>query len=762
MPQCVAEKCNACGKRPGFIFGLRGFGLRQWKHEERCRKKLRNSSADVLLGDQHDFLLSVISSSSLNEYNFKQSKSSSDQHEFILSERPFSGISSGSLYEGHSGCINSRSSSSVKDTNSQYEPVASGGSVISVTSTSSLFEDEDGFYNCRSSSSVNGIDQHFNQNRTPSQQPPLLENLADEDDFEESFSNFGVISSSSLNEYNFKESSSDQHEMLRGTPAAETAPKSTDPDASGAKTRIARKKNIYTELRGQALARAEVTAEWTLAAVVLSYLAGLYSSSGHNFLRQVAPVDLDQKVNQLPDWHSFGSEASTAKWISAMPEVPGMAALFVVVMFFWAVWEATTFPRHHSMQTIWDCIRMVIQFLGDLLVVPLFVFLPGELTEVDYRPTPENKRILAACPSIWRFKQAPWFRNGFLSFTALMYYDLVGYDERMVHREKLKTPDGATIALDWWGVKKPGPNNKSKVLFVASTWCGDAMNHFSRQVFKHFTAEGWQCVVMVKRGCGLIMTNTQDAPVKPWCLNGFEDFQLAVDHVASMCPGVPICGLGPSLGATHLRNYINTVGSKSKLKAAVVVDAGEDYNDAFESLDRRLPLISSVLVMTGKKTLEACGLSTSPWAAIEATGMPRALDRLSQLLGSFSVKPGHQEEPEGVAHKWLREWLAPAHGFESSNSGVAQYLRKCQPADPAGCKVPTLEILSFNDLLCEPSVIQIQQKFHLASKHIVTCVTQSGTHVIRWNGLTGNCWISQVSCEFLEAALKEQGSDLGK
>lgn len=472
-----------------------------------------------------------------------------------------------------------------------------------------------------------------------------------------------------------------------------------------------------------------------MIAVVFSWIAGIYASSGHGLSGDFAspevfiePIAQTVKVIAAPE-------------VFAMPGSPPVGMiLLAVLLLIWSVWEATKFPRHQSMGTVWDCIRMMVQLAGDLLLVPFFIAMPGEVTEVEYRPTPQNKQILAACPSMWRFKQTPWFRNGFVSFAALMYYDFTGYDESMVHREKLLTADGATIALDWFGAKKPGANNKKKVLLVASTWTGDSMNSFSREACKHFTAQGWQCVVVVKRGCGLIMPNVQETAVKPWCLTGFDDFQLAVDRVARLCPGVPICGLGPSLGATHLRNYVNSVGSKSKLKAVVCVDAGEDYTLAFDSLDRRLPLLSCVLVAAALKTFRVCGFA-KPRGSKAQKDVPAA---------------------EGVAHKWLREWMAPAHGFESSSSGVAQYLRTCQPNDPAGCKIPALEILSFNDLLSDPASVQIQQKYHLASPHIVTCVTQLGTHVIRWNGLKGRCWLSQVSCEFLESALKEQGAAMAR
>lgn len=430
-------------------------------------------------------------------------------------------------------------------------------------------------------------------------------------------------------------------------------------------------------------------------------------------------------------------------WEDAVAEPPGWIALAIIAVVIWALWESTKFPRHHSLHSPWDYARMSMQMLGDVALVPFYLFLPAEFTEVLYASTPENERLLACCPSLWRFKQTPWFRNAFLSFCALMWHDLVhtmrGNDANVVHREHLRTPDGGTVALDWFGASKPGANGKTKVLFVTTTWAGDTLVSFPQEVCKHFEANGWQCVSMVKRGCGIAMPNKQTPEsgswVAPWCLGGFDDIQLAIDHVASICPGLSICGIGPSLGAGQLRNYVNKTGFKSKLAAVVVVDAGEDWEIALKSLDHRLPVVAKALAGTAHRACDECGVPAKFESAVPAE----------------SASP----EGEGDLLRFVRERLAPAHGFEASVAGATQYLRSCQFADPAGCQTPTLEILTFNDLLTSVSMTRNTKMLHVASPHIVTCTTRQGTHIVRWNGIRGRCWISQVGCEFLESALKK-------
>lgn len=487
-------------------------------------------------------------------------------------------------------------------------------------------------------------------------------------------------------------------------------------------------------------------------AVVLCLGLGLYTSRGRSLSSDVgSQLDLAEILTWL------------SSRVGDRPEPPGWMGLALVALLLWACWEATKFPRHHSMASAWDNVRILMQLLGDFLLAPFFMLMPPELTEVRYAPTPQNEKILASCPSIWRFKQMPWLRNPLLGFAALLWFDHRDNDRSLVHREKLSTQDGGTIALDWWRCSEPGANGKDKVMFIASTWSGESLVSFSREVCKHFTARGFQCVVMVKRGSGLIWPNEQPpredgTRAKPWCIGGFEDMQQAIDHVAKICPGVPICGLGPSLGGCQLRNYVHATGTKCKLSAAVIVDAADDWNENIESISSRLPLIDGVLRQTADITFDACG---APDARLTEEPPPKGsfyTRMMSRIAGAFATQL--RQQPEGKIFKFIRDRQAPAYGFEATTDGAKKYMQSCNAADPAGCAIPTLHLVSFNDFLIDFKVAKGLQKLYQASPNIVTCSTRMGTHVIRWNGLRGSCWISAVSCEFIESALKQQAGQI--
>jgi predicted alpha/beta-fold hydrolase len=364
-----------------------------------------------------------------------------------------------------------------------------------------------------------------------------------------------------------------------------------------------------------------------------------------------------------------------------------------------------------------------MQLLGDLILIPVYALLPGEVPKLGYSRTHQNLRILERCPTLKYFKQTAWLNNPYLAMGVLMYRDLTEAGSRAIleiDRELLKTPDGGVIALDWW-TSIPEGMVPDKVLVIGSTFTGDALPATQQDICKHFSARGWRCVIIVKRGCGLTMPNLQPESTtsKPWCFSNFDDTNLAINHVADKFPDLPVCGLGLSCGAAQLRNYVYMTGEHSRLNACVVIDAAESWVEAVPSIDHRQPLISKILSIAAARSFQNCN-------------MPNA-DQWTDSVLDFT-----------------RKCMAPAHGFDMD---CMSYFWSCQPADPAGCRVPVLELASYNDVLIDVPGVKDLSNLHMASPHVVNCTTRSGTHIIRWQGLRPQDWLSVVACEFLEASL---------
>jgi len=358
---------------------------------------------------------------------------------------------------------------------------------------------------------------------------------------------------------------------------------------------------------------------------------------------------------------------------------------------------------------------------------------------LGYQNTPQNLEILANCPSLQRFGQTPWAMNGLWAFAALMVGDNLGVDafQKRLRRELVEAPDGGIVAMDWYeaepalGVKPKG------VLLLLSTFTGDALPFCVRTPCQYFAARGWRCVVQVKRGCGMVMPNEQPAgkdniKPKPWCLSGFDDVQLAVDHVARECPGLPIMGIGFSTGAGQLRNYVNTTGKDCKLSGAVVLDASPKWSDAIPSCDERVPLIAQALNFALQVTQKQCG---------------RELETLSPDISNKVMRGGILD--------YVLNNLAPAHGFERSVAGAHKYMESCNPATATIDSVPTLELSTINDMIMNADMARGVQGMYKDSPSVITAMTNNGTHMIRWEGWWPQCWVSRVAHEFLESVLQQ-------
>lgn len=445
------------------------------------------------------------------------------------------------------------------------------------------------------------------------------------------------------------------------------------------------------------------------------------------------------------------SQSLPSSIVSTLPVWVDVLTVLAIVAA--ACWEASRFPRLGSHGTGLLVFRTLLQMLGDLLLSPVRAIMPAERPVLDYQHTPENERILAMCPSLQYFKQTAWLHNSLLSFVVLMFSDFVfgPMNVQNVRRELVTADDGGLIALDWWEPQSQVnlAGKPRKILFIGSTFTGDALVSITRETCEYFTALGFRCVVYVKRGCGLTMPNVQPrvnaagtGPVRPWCLSGLQDFELAVDHVAACYPEAVICGIGFSTGAGQMRNYVNSRGTDSKLAAAVIADAAPRWSTAMVGCDNNLPLISKALVAAARMTFQNIYHDEFAQAKLEASTTKSTRRYLS-----------------GGMMEFVEELQAPGHGFESNPEGTQKYYDSCQPADAAGSAVPVLELLTYNDTLITPDMQDITRKSTERSLNTIVATTRNGTHMVRWEGLIPQCWLRKAAGEFLEAALKVTGKN---
>jgi uncharacterized protein len=236
-------------------------------------------------------------------------------------------------------------------------------------------------------------------------------------------------------------------------------------------------------------------------------------------------------------------------------------------------------------------------------------------------------------------------------------------------RERLETPDGDFIDLDW---AEPAPGNTPlaetplAVLFHGLE--GSSASHYARALMHAVAAEGWRGVVAHFRGCSGEPNrlprayHSGDSAEIGWVLD-----KLGQRHSE-------LCAVGVSLGGNALLKWLGEQGSRTKLRAAAAISVPYD--------------------------LAAANLMLSH-------GIGRAYSRhfLRSLIPSALAKaerfPGHVglDRPAAICDaRTLRDFdevvTAPLHGFAGADdyynrSSCAQYLQ--------GITVPTLLLHAAND-----------------------------------------------------------------
>lgn len=422
------------------------------------------------------------------------------------------------------------------------------------------------------------------------------------------------------------------------------------------------------------------------------------------------------------------------KTVSGCDTLAMYCKIALLLLFIAAVLESLRFPRNEAMRTTPAKVRWVLQLAGDYLLAPLLIFASPEVPELNFQANTRNRRILAKCPALKEFKQMALFRAQNIAYGALMVMDMYGADEKLVRRELLPVKGNGFVALDWWVASDALPPN-ARLLFVNGTFAGDALNSTTRALCRYFNARGWRCVVMTKRGCGMVMPNVQpDDCTLPWCFGGLDDIVTSIDHVAAAFPHAKICGVGLSTGGGQLRNYVNLTGDACRLAAMVSYDAAYDWVNGFPGLDRRDPFLAKLLADNAGGTFANCGSKAK--ACVEAA-MPFSWgeELTGPVMGLATV-------------------VAQLHGYPATREGALEYLQHCTPASYRGCRRPVLELNSFGDNIAGVDQIRlVQERFPAESPYVISAVTKEGAHLIRWEGKFATCWATRVSYEFLDAAL---------
>lgn len=153
-----------------------------------------------------------------------------------------------------------------------------------------------------------------------------------------------------------------------------------------------------------------------------------------------------------------------------------------------------------------------------------------------------------------------------------------------LRRERLATPDGDFVDLDWHaGAGRPdGAGERSPLLLVLHGLEGSSRSHYVSGLFGEAARRGWRAVALNFRSCS-------------GCLNRLPRFYHSgdtgdLDAVVSCLldrePEVPLVAAGVSLGGNVLLKWLGEQGERAPIRAAAAISVPFDLPSCAAVMDR--------------------------------------------------------------------------------------------------------------------------------------------------------------------------------
>lgn len=150
------------------------------------------------------------------------------------------------------------------------------------------------------------------------------------------------------------------------------------------------------------------------------------------------------------------------------------------------------------------------------------------------------------------------------------------------HSEMLLMPDGGQVKLDWAGGSNNSRNCPTVLMLPGLTGC--SADNYVLHMVQTVLQLGYRCVVFNNRGCG----GTELWTSRTYCAANTEDLEFVVKHLNKILPSAPVMGIGVSLGAVILFNYLARLGKDVGLCAGMCVSVVWDLLESASSLEKPL------------------------------------------------------------------------------------------------------------------------------------------------------------------------------
>mmetsp|Transcript_15555 Transcript_15555/g.27630 ORF Transcript_15555/g.27630 Transcript_15555/m.27630 type:complete len:410 (-) Transcript_15555:169-1398(-) len=296
----------------------------------------------------------------------------------------------------------------------------------------------------------------------------------------------------------------------------------------------------------------------------------------------------------------------------------------------------------------------------------------------------------------------------------------VNYD-----RELFRLKDGGTVGIDW-ATERGEPlsehkGNPTPIVLIHHGLAGCSRSHYVQSIIHKLLAlHNVRVCVMVARGCGGVKLTTP----YHFTANGYNDLGEVIDYLKENNPEAPIYGIGYSLGAGLMANYLGRTGENCKLSAAVVCSASWDFSKH-----------TSLTEVWSRKFL--------------ATSLKEYFEANKDVI-TKNPAINYDKCMEAVnAREFDEHAIVPTFGFKC----VDDYYKDASATFHAHqVHVPTLSFNADDDPVCSSEGAAIMADEKRIGPGLVVARTHRGGHVSWAEGFLGyDSFMDRVILEWLEA-----------
>lgn len=241
---------------------------------------------------------------------------------------------------------------------------------------------------------------------------------------------------------------------------------------------------------------------------------------------------------------------------------------------------------------------------------------------------------------------------------------------------------------------------------------------------------GWEACVVNSRGCAMSKITT---PVL-YNARSTWDVRQAVKWLQRTFPNRPLYGVGFSMGANMLTNYIGEEGEKCIFKAAVVLSCPWELN------------VSSI-------TLKRSLMGLHVYSRVMGSNLKRLFHQHRETILQNPNICEEDVRKVKYLHQFDRVVQCACWGYPTETA----YYRDASSTDSViAIRIPFLAISATDDPIVGADAIPWQE--FMTSPYAVLCTTSLGGH-LSWFELGGGRWMARATTAFFQKMHREVESE---